>query len=327
MNEENKVVETNEETIMNNVEPQINEPVVTNPEPQMTEPVTNNVEPQISEPIIETEPVRVEQPKKKDRGLIVFLIIVILLLLGILGYIAYDKFIAPKTDNKESKEEKKEDTIKIDEDKDYVYDAEYDAGSAPEEYTVGIYTYYLKDIVVPYINIDSEAARKTNESIKEIYNELLSAYNDGANGGMGYVKYSEYEYFVNDDVLSIVYKTGTGATDIVYPYYHTYNFSLKTGEKISAHTGYQLSKMDSETIKTKAQEQIENIMKSSNYAFPETGEWSYAATLERSMNAYNDAASTGSIEFYFDGRNKLNLQVVVSMGQNPENNRQVITIE
>ena len=290
--------------------------------------------------IVETneEVNKVEPPKKSKKGLVVTLILIIIALLGVLGYFAYDKFIA-HNDNKESKEtdkkdkkddkkdDKKEESIKIDEEKDYVYDAEYDKGDAPESYGNETYTYYLKDIVVPFINIKTEGATKANEEIKSIFDELMAVYNEGASGGNGYVKYSEYKYFINGDILSIVFKTGTGATSVVHPYYHTYNFDLKTGEKISAHIGYQLSNMDSETIRTKAQEQIENIMKSTNYAFPESGEWSYAATLERSMQAYDDSISSGTIEFYFDENNKLNLQVVVSMGENPDNNRQLITIE
>ena len=199
------------------------------------------------------------------------------------SFFAYDIFIAHK-DNKESKESgKKKDTpkeksIKIDEDKDYVYDAEYDTGDAPSEYAVGIYTYYLKDIVVPYINIDSDGAKAANENIKTVFDELMAAYNDGANGGMGYVKY-------NDNILSIVFKTGTGATDVVFPYYHTYNFDLKTGERLTYEYAYGVAGFNSNSVYDKVKEQIEAHMKEHTYPAKD-GEWSFDNMFLKSTSDY-----------------------------------------
>lgn len=283
--------------------------------------------------VVETTVTNIEPPKKKGgKGLIAALIIIIIALLGVVGYFAYDKFIANKTDDTKEEEKKKdepkeEDTIKIDEDKDYVYDAEYDTGDAPESYDIGgVATYYLKDIVVPYINIDSEAATKANENIKGIFDELLASYNDGANGGNGYVKYCEYDFYINDNILSIVFKTGTGATDVVFPYYHTYNFDLKTGEKLTYKDAFALAGFSSDALFEKVKEQIGEHMKA--YSYPaKDGEWSYDNLYTYSVNDYTSSVDNNTIEFYFDGNNKFNIQAVIWLaGGTPGHNREILQL-
>ena len=283
--------------------------------------------------VVETTVTNIESPKKKGgKGLIAALIILIIALLGVVGYFAYDKFIANKTDDTKEEEKKKdepkeEDTIKIDEDKDYVYDAEYDTGDAPESYDIGgVATYYLKDIVVPYINIDSEAATKANENIKGIFDELLASYNDGANGGNGYVKYCEYDFYINDNILSIVFKTGTGATDVVFPYYHTYNFDLNTGEKLIYKNAIALTGFSSDTLFEKVKEQIGEHMKA--YSYPaKDGEWSFDSCYNQSIDLYNTSVQENSVEFYFDDNNTFNIQAVIYLpGGNPINNREILQL-
>ncbi len=44
---------------------------------------------------------------------------------------------------------------KIDDTKDWVYDAEYQKNVKADSYATPFHTYYAKDIVVPYININS----------------------------------------------------------------------------------------------------------------------------------------------------------------------------
>lgn len=279
--------------------------------------------------VVETTVTNVEPPKKKGgKGLIITLVLIIILLLGGIGYFAYDKFIANKSDDtkEEKKKDEPKDTIKIDESRDYVYNAEYDTGNAPESYTIGDRTYTLDEIVVPYINIDSEAATKANENIKAEFDKLMEAYNDGANGGLGYVKYSEYDFYVNENVLSIVFKTGTGATDVVFPYYHTYNFDLNTGEKINYKTAFALAGFTSDSLTEKVNEQIGEHMKA--YSYPaKDGEWSYDSCYNRSIDIYNTSVQNNSVEFYFDDNNTFNVQAVIYLpGGNSENNREILQL-
>lgn len=281
--------------------------------------------------VVETTETKIEPKKKGNKGLVIALVIIIVLLLGGIGYFAYDKFIAKNKADSHEKDKKKddpkeEDTIKIDESRDYVYNAEYDTGNAPESYVIGDNTYYLSSIVVPFINIDSEAATKANENIKGIFDELLASYNDGANGGNGYVKYCEYDFYINDNILSIVFKTGTGATDVVFPYYHTYNFDLNTGEKLIYKNAFALAGFSSDTLLDKVKEQIGEHMKA--YSYPaKDGEWSFDSCYNQSINLYNTAVEENAVEFYFDDNNKLNIQAVVYLpGGNPINNREILQL-
>ena len=279
--------------------------------------------------VVETTVTNVEPPKKKsNKGLIITLVLIIILLLGGIGYFAYDKFIANKSDSKEEekKKEETEDTIKIDESRDYVYNAEYDTGNAPESYVLGDRTYTLDQIVVPYINIDSEAAKKANQNIKSIFDELMDAYNDGANDGLGYVKYCEYDFYINDNILSIVFKTGTGATDVVFPYYHTYNFDLNTGEKLTYKNAITLTGFTSDTLFEKVKEQIGEHMKA--YSYPaKDGEWSFDNLYTYSVNDYTASVENGSVEFYFDDNNTFNVQAVIYLpGGNSSNNREILQL-
>ena len=50
--------------------------------------------------------------------------------------------------------------IRTDSTKDYVYDASYENDGIVESYNTYYNTYFLKDIVVPFININSDDARK-----------------------------------------------------------------------------------------------------------------------------------------------------------------------
>lgn len=279
--------------------------------------------------VVETTVTNVEPPKKKGgKGLIITLVLIIILLLGGIGYFAYDKFIANKSDDtkEEKKKDEPKDTIKIDESRDYVYNAEYDTDNAPESYIIGDRTYTLDEIVVPYINIDSEAAKKANQNIKSIFDELMDAYNDGANGGLGYVKYCEYDFYINDNILSIVFKTGTGATDVVFPYYHTYNFDLNTGEKLIYKNAIALTGFSSDTLFEKVKEQIGEHMKA--YSYPaKDGEWSYDNLYTHSVNDYTSSVDNGSVEFYFDDNNTFNVQAVIYLpGGNSSNNREILQL-
>ena len=307
-----------------------------------------------------TEEVKtVETPKKSKKGLVVNLILIIIALLGVLGYFAYDKLIAHKsntkdkakteeTNKKEEKKKKEEEkkkeeakeqeetkkkeeeiskttTIKIDDSKGFVYDAEYDRGSAPSEYGLGDKTYYLSDLVVPYININTDAARLANDNIKSVFDEVLARYNEGASGKSSYVKFCEYKYYINNNILSVVFKTGLGGTGVVHPYYHTYNFDLNTGNRLTINDAYAIKGFDAEGIRAKVQEQME-IQLRTKKDYPETGEWSYESSLARAMGEYDSTVANNTTEFYFDNLNYIVIQVVVPIGDAPGTNRKLLLL-
>jgi hypothetical protein len=135
---------------------------------------------------------------------------------------------------------------KIDESKDWVYNAEYSKENKEirtENETLGNKTFQTdKDLIVPYININSQDAKKANEEIKELYEEKYSEFGEYlSKSSDGELKaYScpllEYKVYENQNILSIViYNTermivtnsSIGSKEI---YIHTYNFNLDTLE-------------------------------------------------------------------------------------------------
>ncbi len=138
-------------------------------------------------------------------------------------------------------------SLKIEEGKEWVYDAEYEAGDVPESfYYLGDDTsenkmeLLLKDIKAPYINIDSSYADVCNKEIKDIFDSAIEVYKKGAevaaNKDYAYqtwVKVCDYKYWINGDCLSVFIKYWTGGSAKHSPHYYVYNINLKTGEKIT----------------------------------------------------------------------------------------------
>lgn len=150
--------------------------------------------------------------KKGNGGLILIIILLLLIIIGLFGYIYYDKFIKkPEVDctkcNVETKEETKEKSLLKDSSKPVVYNN--------KEYT---------NLDVPYINIDSDDAENINKSI--------STYVDKMDEGISFGEYNtlSYEYFENDNVLSVRIMISTmGSTK----YYQSYNIDVKTGKTVT----------------------------------------------------------------------------------------------
>lgn len=124
--------------------------------------------------------------EKKNTGLIVLVVILCLLVGGLGGYIICDKVINKDNDidNNVVKD------IRINTEKDYVYDADYSYDNKYTEFVrkdgndkvINIDRYglsvsgrigkqYLSDLKVPYLNINSDYAKASNEEIKKIYIE------------------------------------------------------------------------------------------------------------------------------------------------------------
>lgn len=133
---------------------------------------------------------------------------------------------------------------KIDESKPWVYDAEYlkenkkiyQDSAKTEEYAVNS----DKDLIVPYININSEYAQAVNESIKALYNDYYSRYGTEYNNPYNneYKEYNhytlKYDNYLNDNILSIVITLSEGVAVVdggtgggTFTKY-TYNFNLDT---------------------------------------------------------------------------------------------------
>ena len=191
-----------------------------------------------------------KQKKKSSKGKTIALMIIVLLLVLAVGVLAGVMFsgkdkpeIVKQIEEIVNKDEEKV-SKKIDESKDWVYDAEYlkenkkiyQDSAKTEEYAVNS----DKDLVVPYININSEYAKTVNENIKKLYDDYYSKYGTEfttpySNEYKCYNHYQlKYEKYINDNILSVIITLsegqvvvdgGTGGgTSTKY----AYNFNLDT---------------------------------------------------------------------------------------------------
>lgn len=182
---------------------------------------------------------------KGSKFLVKFLAFIIVILLIILsGGIGWYLGKEGKLFNNNNTVEESKTSKKIDESKDWVYNAEYikenkkvyTDSAKTEKYAVNS----NDDLIVPYININSEYAQTVNENIKTIYDncyskygsEKITSYSDTHKSYYHYIL--NYETHLNNNILSVIVKlvntevvvdggTGGGVTTV-----YTYNFNLDT---------------------------------------------------------------------------------------------------
>lgn len=178
-----------------------------------------------------------EYNKEKSRkGLIIINIILLLLVIGLVVFILYDKKILFNKEEKvvEIKSDLNSEQLKLYNEFELVYNAEYAYEVSQNNYTdTKNNIRYYTDIVIPYININSEDAKSINEDIKELNDSLVKEYENNLINNEYYVK-SNYSYVIYDDILSLVVKiTRNDEKNQEYNEYKTYNINLDTKKKMT----------------------------------------------------------------------------------------------
>ena len=119
---------------------------------------------------------------------------------------------------------------KIDESKPWVYDAEYGKGNDIKKIEKWSSD---EDLVVPFININSEDGKSTNEEIEKLYKDNYEKYASDYNDSLKKICTLSYKFYVNNNILSVVIKETNG----VVPGgagecpFHIYNFNINTLKK------------------------------------------------------------------------------------------------
>lgn len=267
--------------------------------------------------------------------ILIAILVILVLLLG--GYVVYDKQInkeeMPKTSetNKETEEEKEntEETFisKQDDTKDWVYDAEYEKNVLADSYKTYYNTYYARDIVVPYINIDSSYATKANKEIKNIFNRIIEKYNEGVNDKMTYIDTCKYEKYIQNNILSVIFNYGIGATSIVHPNYYSYNIDLKTGKELSFEDIYKIAGFNESNINEKVENAITTIVKekTSELTYPEGT--NFDTYKNASITNYKNAVMNNTLVYFITDNNKLNIVVKLNIPVDTDEFDTIITID
>lgn len=215
---------------------------------------------------------------------------------------------------------------KLESEKDWVYDADYVKNASAESYMTEFNeTYYAKDIVVPYINVDSPDAKLMNLEIKAIFDSLIETYNEGFKDSLTYVDTCEYKYCINDNILSGVLTYSVGATDVPLLQYYTFNIDLKEGDKITYKEAYRSVGFDDSNINFMAKsaitremsERVENILSTT-----EAEEY-----INASKDNYQASIQNDDIKFFIDNHEKLNVIVTLSIPAGQGSFDTIITVE
>ena len=178
-----------------------------------------------------------EYNKEKSRkGLVIINIILLLLVIGLVLFILYDKKILFNKEEKvvEIKSDLNSEQLKIYNEFELVYNAEYAYEVSQNNYTdTKNNIRYYTDIVIPFVNINSEDVKKINEDIKELNDSLVKEYENNLINNEYYVK-SNYTYVINNNILSLVIIiTRNNESNQEYNEYKTYNINLDTKKKMT----------------------------------------------------------------------------------------------
>ncbi len=166
---------------------------------------------------------------KKNIFWVIIPILVLVLLLG--GYFIYSNINKTEINGNNTANSVK----KIDSAKEFVYGITYkearcnsftDSTTYSNEFGE---TFYIKDYNLPFINIESSDATLSNNEIELSFRKNICSIFDGKNKHSTISKY-EYNYYLNDNTLSLLNTYNVGDTGPVSDNYLTYNFNLSTGK-------------------------------------------------------------------------------------------------
>lgn len=270
--------------------------------------------------------------QKKNTVLYVLIVILFVLVVVLGGYIIYDKTQndKPTTLNDTLNANTNNLVSKVDDAKDWVYDAEYSKNVSADSYSTGYNTYYSKDIVVPYINVKSSYADSSNSDIKNVFEDAIKTYNNGVSDKMTYVDECGYKKYVNNDSLSIVLTYGVGATDIVHPKYYTYNINLKTGNQLSYEEAYGVAGFNSSNINSKVESAITSIMQEKMSSFSSDNYpvgTNFDTYNNESINNYKNSVSNNTLKYFLSDNGKLNVVVKLSIPSGTGEFDTIITVD
>lgn len=217
--------------------------------------------------------------EKKNTGLIVLVVILCLLVGGLGGYIICDKVINKDNDidNNVVKD------IRINTEKDYVYDADYSYDNKYTEFVrkngndkvINIDRYglsvsgrigkqYLSDLKVPYLNINSDYAKASNEKIKKKYIEYAKRFDACAeidqDKAVSCSQILTYKTFKYNNILSVVIISSIQATSKWVLDYNIYNIDLTSGKEIKYSDMVSTLGYDNDTLLDKEKELLKNKM-------------------------------------------------------------------
>ena len=258
--------------------------------------------------------------EKKKNIIILLLVVIILVLLVIMGLLLKNQINLSSNQASEENLESLEEQlgIKIDDDLDYVYDANY---SYNNEYTDGMQ--YLSNLKVPYININTSDAASANQELETLYLENAKTFDTCAKDQeISCSQILTYRTYTYRDVLSVVVIDSIQGTSKWVLNYHIYNFDLTTGNILKyndllSKLGYDkegtLSKMES-LLKNKMDELYESINVDLSRACREgvsnNGDYNEISCYDKANELLENSIQDDSVLVFVNNEGNLNVLAV-----------------
>jgi len=270
--------------------------------------------------------------QKNNKGVIALLIVIILILSALCvllatGTISFNSNKANENEineNVNNNNNNENSVSKLDESKEWVHDANYNLPTNKESYYGhSDHSKLIKasDLVVPYININSDDAKKVNQEIYKLYEDLINKFNENLKEEIWFTLV-EYKTYTNDNILSVVITTeSAGTAPAIYSHY-THSFNLETGNLLSYNDAYELVGLNEGNITDKATQAVTNALRE-KYSNGDD----FDTYNNKSINNYKTSVSNNTIKFFIDGNKKLNIIVTLEI---PAGNGQfdtIITVE
>lgn len=264
----------------------------------------------------------------------ILLICVIILFISLIGIILFFNLKKYETENQSSINNifVNEKTInKLDNTKDLVYDAEYTYGDLKGKSYISETIkerYSLDDIIVPYININSADAINANKEIKNLFDKLAEFFKSELEDFQIGYNISSYKTYTNNNILSVIITVESGGTaPEVYEYY-TYNFDLKTLNRLSYYDVYNKLGYTSNDIDWKVKSGIMNnsLLSQSPEIYNFNGN-NLNTYIDKSVNNYKESISNNSINYFIDSKGKLNVIVKIEAPIQSGEFNEIITVD
>lgn len=297
-------------------------------QPESRIPVPDNKIPTFDNPI---------KTKKKSNGAFAFIVVLfIIIILGLLGFLAFqkgmlDSIFKPKEEEPiitepepiQEPEPVFEPQFINETNLDGVKDKFIDAS-----YRMDGLDYYNNYIKVPYINMDSDDAKKVN-------NEIIAKFKEYANISAEYKKTNEdafmnyipgndyvqkyllvyYQKIVNGDIVSLLFNeiNSDGVTPVWNHY--AYNFNLKTGKLMDLAELESMLTVDDKQMNAALETYIPQLTTKLTSAEGKAKYEDKINAFKTLQKYYNNLKDGEGIGYYVDGAKRINVITSIYVGE------------
>jgi len=270
--------------------------------------------------------------QKNNKGIIALLIVFIVILSALCilfatGTISFNSIRANDTEINEIVDDNNNNETrvsKLESNKEWIYDANYNLPTNKESYYGhSDHSQLIKasDLVVPYININSDDAKKANQEIYKLYEDLINKFNENLKDEIWFTLV-EYKTYTNDNIISVVITTESAGTDVPMYNYYTYSFNLENGKLLSYNDAYKNVGLNEKDVTDKAINAVTNALRE-KYSNGDD----FDTYNNKSINNYKVSISNNTIKFFIDRNKKLNIIVTLEIPAGRGKFNTIITVE